>query len=128
MQDNKVQLIYSHYDRVIIGGIKPVTDVVELPNHPELRADYFLQRREAGIINVGGTGEVTTDEGTFTLDKLDCLYVGKGTKRVTFRSYDALNPALFYFLSAPAHHQYTTLKMAKEEAAPCYSWRPKYFQ
>jgi len=118
MQDNKVRLFYSHYDRVIIGGIKPVTNVLELPNHPELKADYFLQRREAGIINVGGSGEVITEESVFALNKLDCLYLGKGTKTVTFKSYDESNPALFYFLSAPAHHKYSSLKMTKEEATP----------
>ncbi|TKK65827.1 5-dehydro-4-deoxy-D-glucuronate isomerase [Ilyomonas limi] len=118
MQDDKIRLIYSHYDRVIIGGIKPVTAAVALPNHPELKADYFLQRREAGIINVGGTGEIITEDNTFTLNKLDCLYLGKETKTVTFKSYDQSNPALFYFLSAPAHHKYASLKMTKEEAAP----------
>ena len=81
MQDNKVQLVYSHYDRVIIGGLKPVADVLELPNHSELKAEYFLQRREAGIINVAGKGEVITDENRFILNKLDCLYLVKKQKQ-----------------------------------------------
>jgi 4-deoxy-L-threo-5-hexosulose-uronate ketol-isomerase len=118
MQDNQVQLIYSHYDRLIIGGIKPISAVVELSNHPELKADYFLQRREAGIINVGGSGEIGTDESTFILNKLDCMYLGKETKAVTFKSHDKSNPALFYFLSAPAHQKYPSVKMTREEASP----------
>ena len=118
MQDNKVQLGYSHYDRVIIGGLKPVADVLELPNHSELKAEYFLQRREAGLINVGGKGEVITDENTFILNKLDCLYLGKETKAVTFKSHDESNPALFYILSAPAHRKYPCAKMTREETSP----------
>ena len=80
MQNDKLQLTYSHYDRVIVGGAKPVNKKVELTNHPELRAEYFLQRRELGIINVGGKGKVYTDSAVYELDKLDCLYVGKGVR------------------------------------------------
>ena len=61
VQDDTIQLVYSHYDRVIIGGVKPVNKTIALPNHPELKADYFLQRRELGIINVGGAGTVVAD-------------------------------------------------------------------
>lgn len=118
MQDDEVRLVYSHYDRVIVGGIKPVAAVVELPNHPELRAAYFLERREAGIINVGGKGQVTAAGHSFELDKLDCVYLGKETQTVTFTSDDPSHPALFYLLSAPAHHKYPSQKMSKEEATP----------
>ena len=118
MQDDTVQLIYTHYDRVIIGGVKPVTTSVSLPNHPELRADYFLERRELGIINVGGAGKVILDGQSFDLNKLDCVYAGKGTKEVSFSSDNAGDPAIFYLLSAPAHATYPNTKFTKEQAAP----------
>jgi 4-deoxy-L-threo-5-hexosulose-uronate ketol-isomerase len=118
MVDDAVKLVYSHYDRMIIGGAKPVQQVLELENHPELRADYFLQRRELGIINVGGEGEVEVDGETHQLNKLDCLYAGKGVQRIRFKSKDAATPALYYFLSTPAHQGYPTRKLTKEEAQP----------
>lgn len=118
MQDDTVQLVYSHYDRVIIGGAKPVTKTIQLPNHPELRAGYFLERRELGIINVGGKGIVTADGKKYELDKLDCLYLGKGTKKVSFASAGKKDAAVFYLLSAPAHHKYANRKMTKEKASP----------
>lgn len=118
MQDDTVQLVYTHYDRVIIGGAKPVNKSVSLPNHPELRADYFLERRELGIINVGGAGKVKLDSQSFELNKLDCVYAGKGTKEVSFSSENAGDPAIFYLLSAPAHATYPNTKFTKEQAAP----------
>ncbi len=118
MQDDTVRLMYSHYDRMIIGGIKPVTKTIQLPNHPELKADYFLERRELGIINVGAKGFVTADGKKHELDKLDCLYLGKGTKKVSFASASKKETALFYLLSAPAHHKYANRKMTKEKASP----------
>lgn len=116
--DGQVTLVYSHYDRVIIGGAKPVAGAVVLESHPELRADYFLERRELGVINVGGEGTVEVDGETFSLSKLDCVYAGKGVKAVSFRSNDASNPALFYLLSSPAHQSHPTRKLTKEEAQP----------
>lgn len=118
MQDDQVKLVYSHYDRVIVGGAKPVAKAVELPNHPELRADYFLERRELGIINVGGDGVVEADGEKFSLRKLDCLYLGKGVKKVSFTSNDAKAPAVYYLLSSPAHATYPTRKLTREEASP----------
>lgn len=118
MQDDTVQLVYSHYDRMIIGGAKPITKTIQLPNHPELKADYFLERRELGIINVGAKGIVTADGKKYDLDKLDCLYLGKGTKKVSFASASKKETALFYLLSAPAHHKYANRKMIKEKASP----------
>jgi 4-deoxy-L-threo-5-hexosulose-uronate ketol-isomerase len=118
MVDGQIKLIYSHYDRVIIGGAKPVDSALTLESHPELRADYFLERRELGIINVGGNGSVAVDGETFDLNKLDCLYVGKGAKQVSFKSTDAAKPAVFYLLSSPAHQTYPTRKLTKEEAQP----------
>ncbi len=118
MQDDKLSLVYSHYDRMIIGGAKPVNATIVLENEDELKAQYFLERREMGIINVGGLGKVLVGGKAYELDKLDCLYLGKETKDVSFQSADAASPALFYLLSAPAHHVYPTVKMTKVEAAP----------
>lgn len=118
MQDDTIQLVYSHYDRVIIGGAKPVNKTLALPNHPELRADFFLQRRELGIINVGGAGLIIADGKEFTTNKLDCVYLGKDTKEVKFKSKSKKEPAIFYLLSAPAHHQYPNKLMTKEKASP----------
>jgi len=118
MVDDQLKLVYSHYDRVIIGGAKPVNTVLTLEAHAELKADYFLERRELGIINVGGAGRVTADGEVFELNKLDCLYLGKGVKQVEFATADAGNPAVFYLLSSPAHQTYPTRKLTKEEAQP----------
>lgn len=118
MQDDSVQLVYSHYDRVIIGGAKPVNKTLALPNHPELRADYFLQRRELGVINVGGAGIIIADGKEFAINKLDCVYLGKETKEVKFKSKGKNDPAVFYLLSAPAHHKYPNKLMTKEKASP----------
>ena len=106
MQDDSIQLHYTHYDRVIIGGVKPVKNSILLPNEEELKANYFLERRELGIINVGGAGVVIADGKEHSVNKLDCLYLGKGTKEVTFISSKKEESAVFYLLSAPAHHSY----------------------
>lgn len=118
MVADQIKLVYSHYDRVIVGGARPVQSVLTLETHPELRADFFLERRELGVINVGGEGSVEVDGETFALRKLDCVYAGKGVKTVRFKSNDAANPAAFYLLSAPAHQSYPTRKLTKEEAQP----------
>lgn len=118
MQDDKLNLVYSHYDRMIIGGVKPVHSTIVLDNQEELKAGYFLERREMGIINVGGSGKVLAGGQAYQLEKLECLYLGKETKDVNFQSLNAANPALFYLLSAPAHHIYPTLKMTREQASP----------
>jgi len=117
-EDNKINLTYTHYDRVIVGGVKPVKEKVALPNPTELRAEYFLERRELGIINVGGNGKVIADGTTHTISKMDCLYLGKGTQVVLFESEDANHPALFYILSAPAHHAYPAAICTKQNAQP----------
>lgn len=118
MADDELRLVYSHYDRVIAGGVKPMAKTVLLETNAELRADYFLERRELGIINVGGDGTVEAGDESFSLQKLDALYIGKGVKEVRFRSGDKNNPALFYLLSAPAHQNYPNKKLTKEQAMP----------
>jgi 4-deoxy-L-threo-5-hexosulose-uronate ketol-isomerase len=118
MQADEIKLVYSHYDRVIIGGANPVNKIVQLPNHPELKAEYFLERRELGIINIGGAGIVIADNKEFAINKLDCVYLGKGTKQIKFKSVSKKEPAMFYLLSAPAHHTYPNKMMKKEKAMP----------
>jgi 4-deoxy-L-threo-5-hexosulose-uronate ketol-isomerase len=113
-----IQLTYSHYDRMIIGGIMPVKNAVELNNPEELKANYFLERREMGIANVGGAGKVVVDGIDYALSKLDCLYIGKGAKEVRFISNDPAQPALYYMLSCPAHQTYPTAVCKKEAASP----------
>ncbi len=113
-----IQLTYSHYDRMIIGGIMPVKKSVELNNPEELKANYFLERREMGIANVGGAGKVVVDGVDYALSKLDCLYIGKGAKEVRFISNDPAQPALYYLLSCPAHQTYPTAVCKKEAASP----------
>lgn len=114
--DNTIRFTYTHYDRMMVGGIKPLNGAQTLGNYPNLRSDYFLERREMGIINVGGTGTITVDGQAYSLNKLDCLYIGKGSKDVIFSSADAAQPALFYVLSAPAHAVYPTTLVKKEAA------------
>jgi len=113
-----IHLTYSHYDRVIAGGAMPTGIPLVLPEVPELRAVHFLERRELGIINVGYSGTVQAGGQTFALDKLDCLYLGKGTEGVSFGSNDPAKPARFFLLSAPAHHIYPARRMTAADAAP----------
>lgn len=117
-QKNEISLSYTHYDRVILGGAMPSDSEIILPTYDNLKSDYFLERRELGIINVGGDGEISVDKTVFSLSKLDALYIGKGSKLVTFKSLSAESPAQFFLLSAPAHQEYPTRKMSKEEASP----------
>ncbi len=118
MQAGKIELVYSHFDRLIIGGAVPTSAAISLPNEDELKAIFFLERREMGIINVGGKGTVTADGVVYEMDKLECVYLGKGTKDVSFSSNAADTPAHFYMLSVPAHQSYPNKKMTKAEAAP----------
>ena len=118
MQADVLKLVYSHYDRVIIGGVKPVSKRIELPNEPELKANFFLERREIGIINVGGKGTVEADGVKYEIEKLEAVYLGKGTKEVNFSSADANDPASFFLISTPAHHAYPNASCTKAQAAP----------
>ncbi|WP_257667387.1 5-dehydro-4-deoxy-D-glucuronate isomerase [Parapedobacter tibetensis] len=114
--DDEIQLVYTHYDRYIAGGAKPVSKALTLETIDALKAPYFLERRELGIINVGGVGKVDVDGVSYELGFKEALYVGKGNKEVVFSSIDAANPAKFYLNSAPAHHAYPTKKVTKAEA------------
>ncbi|HEY4357446.1 MAG TPA: 5-dehydro-4-deoxy-D-glucuronate isomerase [Acidobacteriaceae bacterium] len=107
-----LDLAYVDLDRTVIGSAVPTVAPLHLETHPELRAEFFCERRELGVLNVGGTGTVTVDGQVFTLDKLDCLYIGRGSREIAFASSDAENPAAYYLLSYLAHAEYPT-KMVK---------------
>jgi len=113
--DDHIQLTYTIYDRMIIGGAKPVNNTLSLQNPDKLKANFFLERREMGIINVGGEGTITADGESFQIGKLSAVYLGKGTKEVTFSSKSADSPALFYILSSPAHATYPNVKLEKND-------------
>ena len=104
----EVELAYVDLDRTVIGGAVPEGEPLKLLAEQELRAEFFLERRELGVLNVGGTGTVHVDGQIFELGKLDCLYVGRGSREVSFSSADAGEPACFYLLSYPAHAVYPT--------------------
>lgn len=110
--------VYSHYDRMVVGGVCPTTKALTLPTYDALRSDFFLERREMGVINIGGKGSVTADGKTYELDKLGCVYLGRGTKEVSFASADASQGARFYIFSAPAHHSHPNQAYTKEDATP----------
>lgn len=112
---DEVKMVYSHIDRIITGGILPVKST-KLEAGSELRAEYFLERREIGVINIGGKGTVRADGTEYILDTKDGLYIGMGTKEVVFESADAVNPAKFYFNSTPAHMTYPTVKISIADA------------
>lgn len=115
-KEGSSEFTYSHYDRVVIGGIMPLDTPLSLPTFTQLKSDYFLQRRELGIINIGGAGKITADGVIYELSKLDCLYLGKGTKEVHFDSNSSEAPARFFVLSAPAHAQFPNRQMKHSEA------------
>lgn len=117
-KDNSIEWVYSHYDRVMIGGAKPIHSTIELKTLPPLRSQSFLERREIGIINIGGQGVIAAGNTSYSLEKLSCLYIGKGETKVLLSSTDPENPALFYLLSAPAHASYPTVLYTSQDALP----------
>lgn len=111
---DEVKMVYSHIDRIIIGAAVP-TKSLSLDAGSELRAEYFLQRRELGIINIGGKGKVKVDGTEYVLEYKDGMYIGMGSKDIEFLSEDENNPAKFYFNSAPAHKTYPTVLIKPED-------------
>ncbi len=109
----ETKLVYSQIDRIITGGVCP-TNPIKLEAGAEIRAKYFLERREMGIINIGPKGAVTVDGVKYELDTKEGLYIGMGSKEITFESNDSKNPAKFYFNSAPAHKTYPTVLIKPE--------------
>jgi 4-deoxy-L-threo-5-hexosulose-uronate ketol-isomerase len=117
---NEATLTYSQIDRIIVGGIMPVSQSVSFS--PELGrftgTDFFLQRRELGLINIGGAARVVADDQTFEVGPREALYVGQGTQQLEFSSVDAAQPAKLYFNCAPAHTSYPSRKITLAQASP----------
>ncbi|RXZ83518.1 5-dehydro-4-deoxy-D-glucuronate isomerase [Paenibacillaceae bacterium] len=119
--ENKLQTVYSHYDRMIVGGALPTTEALTLEAAETLKTEYFLERREIAFLNIGGgTAVISADGEQYELGKLDVLYVGKGVREVTLASKDAADPAKIYFCSALAHAALPTQKGAIEDANPLH--------
>lgn len=116
MVNDEINLVYSNYDRVIAGGAVPVSKELKLETIEPLKADYFLARRELGVINVGGTGTVMVDGKKYELKNKEALYVTRGAKEVVFISSDKNSPAHFYLNSAPAHTSFETKKITLADA------------
>lgn len=114
--ENKIKLVYSHIDRIIVGGIFPITEKIKLKGGKELGSNFFLERRELGVINIGGPGIIILDNEEFILNNKDAIYIGLGIKEVFFKSLDIKNPAKFYLNSAPAHCKYPTTLITLEKA------------
>lgn len=111
LEADQLKLVYSHYDRFIVGGAVPTVKPIELETIDPLKASFFLERRELGIINVGGSGSVSVDGTVYQLKHKEALYVGQGNKKVVFSSDSADAPAHFYLNSTPAHKAYPTKKI-----------------
>ena len=105
-------------DRSVVGFAAPSDSAIALPTYPELRAAYFTERREVGALNIGGAGSITVDGQSFDLNNLDVLYIGRGSKDVSFTSKDDSAPAVFYLLSYPAHAVYPAALVRREDASP----------
>ena len=117
MAPNEINLTYTLYDRMIYGGVMPVNQVLKLETFNDLKAEHFLDRRELGVINVGGPGVVTVDGVEYPMNFKEALYVGCGKKEVTFRSIDTACPAKFYVNSAPAYKEYVTQLITTDKTA-----------
>ena len=114
--EDEVNMVYSMYDRMVVGGAMPVGEVLPLEAIDPLKAPYFTTRREVGIYNIGGTGVVKVGDESFELGYKEALYIGRGEREVTFASKDAQKPALFYFNSTTAHCTYPCRKVTKADA------------
>ncbi|MFC1651300.1 5-dehydro-4-deoxy-D-glucuronate isomerase [Candidatus Latescibacterota bacterium] len=114
----EVGMIYSDIDRVIIGSAVPTDKALTLEAGKELAAEYFAERREIGVINLGGDGAVSVDGTEYPMVKLDALYIGRGSKEITFTSAGAADPAKFYIISYPAHKEYPTSHAPISQAEP----------
>lgn len=113
----EIKLVYSHIDRIITGAAMPVKETLTLTAGEELRAEYFLQRREMGVINIGGAGKITVDGKVYEVAYKEAMYIGMGARDITFASADAACPAKFYINSVPAHRTCPTV-LIKPEGQP----------
>lgn len=116
--EDEINLTYSHQDRVVFGGATPVSKKLTLEAGKDFGTQYFLERRELGIINIAGAGRVILDGVSYDMTKGDGMYVGMGTKEVSFESVSASSPAKFYLVSSPAHQTYPTVKIELAKANP----------
>ncbi|MFD1673821.1 5-dehydro-4-deoxy-D-glucuronate isomerase [Alicyclobacillus fodiniaquatilis] len=114
--EDEVNTVYTHYDRVILGGALPVEKSLELTTPVALKVDYFLERRELGVVNIGGLGSVSVDGQRYEMAARECLYIGKGHKDVVFASRSSDEPAKFYLVSTPAHQAYPVQKVNLQQA------------
>lgn len=117
---DEISLTYSHVDRIVFGGAMPVDNELKLEAGKEMGVNYFLERREMGVINIGGDGVITLDGKEYEMKKRDGLYIGMGIKEVTFKSKNKDNPAKFYINSVPAHKSYPVVKIDIEKANPVH--------
>lgn len=115
-RENSLDLFYTEADRGIVGSAVPVTDSLKLAAGKEIVSEYFTERREIGVINIGSTGTITVDGESYILENLDGLYIGRSSREVLFSSKDSAKPAKFYLLSYPAHKVYPTKKIVISEA------------
>ena len=115
---DSITMLYSDVDRAIVGSAVPVKKTLSLESAPELRADTFCERRELGILNIGGAGTVTVDGTEYPMAARDALYVGRGGKAIAFASDAGETPARYYLLSFPAHAAYPTAHIRQSEAEP----------
>jgi 4-deoxy-L-threo-5-hexosulose-uronate ketol-isomerase len=123
-EKDKLNMVYSHIDRVIVGGVCPADNELQLKVTKELGVDFFLQRREMGVINIGSKGVVFVDGKEYILEKKECLYIGMGPKDVSFKSSDRNNPAKFYFNSTPAHSAYPIVRLSTKDAQSLHLGTP----
>ena len=117
-QKDKIVLLYYDVDRAIVGSAVPAGKPLKLTGSKELATDYFAQRREISILNIGNNGTVTVDGTVHEMMNKDVLYIGRGSKEISFRSHKAADPARFYLLSYPAHHSFPTTLATRSNAAP----------
>jgi 4-deoxy-L-threo-5-hexosulose-uronate ketol-isomerase len=117
-KENELVLEYCEIERAVVGSAVPGKKPIKLEAGKELAADYFCRRREAGVLNIGGAGKISVDGAGHDMQKLDVLYIGRGSKEVLFESSDPSSPARFYILSYPAHADHPTCRAGKADAEP----------
>jgi 4-deoxy-L-threo-5-hexosulose-uronate ketol-isomerase len=121
----EVELTYTHNDRMIFGGVMPTVEPLSIQLSSELGVSYFLERRELGVINIGGPGTIVIEGNEESMKKQDGYYIGKETKELAFKSDDPANPAKFYVVSTPAHHKYPNVKISIDDITPRLAGEPK---
>lgn len=120
----EINLTYTHNDRLIFGGVTPTEEYLSINLSKELGVSYFLERREMGVINIGGPGSIVIDGIEEEMKKQDGYYIGKETKEVLFKSVDPHNPAKFYISSAPAHFKYPNVRISIDQIKPMETGEP----